>query len=349
MKTIIQTSIFIFAWLLGPPKVFAQACPACSNPALQSSEKLEAGFDTISKGAFRTTLNITNGFNYQGGHPNWKGLSTESLITEVPLHNHIVSLDFIRSEIAFEYAIKTNWTAWLRIPYDIKIQTAIVEFVNPVTEFEKEAILRNRDIHHRTENYTGISDMRLLLSRCFNSFLSKRGRLDLAFGTSLPVGKTEENPLEATRQSLKHLHIQFGTGTFDPLLELHYAIGLTDELSLAAFTINKISFYQNSKNYQGPFESTSGLSFGYKLSNWLRPRLTLANFSQTRAKWDGEKDPNSGLISYNLTANLTLVLKNGLTITPGYRHPLTQRTLSDEGDAFEYGPTFLLNASFLFQ
>ena len=147
MKTIIQTSIFIFAWLLGPPKVFAQACPACSNPALQSSEKLEAGFDTISKGAFRTTLNITNGFNYQGGHPNWKGLSTESLITEVPLHNHIVSLDFIRSEIAFEYAIKTNWTAWLRIPYDIKIQTAIVEFVNPVTEFEKEAILRNRDIH----------------------------------------------------------------------------------------------------------------------------------------------------------------------------------------------------------
>lgn len=327
---------------------FSQACPACSNPALQSSEKLEAGLDTLHKGAIRLTLNATNGFNYQGGHPNAKGLSPDGQVIDIPLHNHIVNLDFVRTELALEYTFKTNWSVWLRVPFDIKMQTASVEFVEPVTEYEKEAILRNRDIHHRTENYSGISDMRLLFSHRFNGFLSKKGRLDLAFGTSLPVGKTEEDPLEAKKQSIKHLHIQFGTGTFDPLLELHYAIGFTDKLSLAVFTINKISLYENSKKYQAPFETTSGFSFGYKATNWLIPRLTFANFSQTWAKWDNENDPNSGLISYNLTANLTFKLKNGLTITPGYRLPISQQTLSDEGDAFEYGQTFTLNASMLF-
>jgi hypothetical protein len=60
-------------------------------------------------------------------------------------------------------------------------------------------------------------------------------------------------------------------------------------------------------------------------------------------------DPNSGLVSWNLTLNLTFFLKNGLTLTPGYRLPLSQRTLDDRGDTFEYGPTFLLNVSRPFQ
>ncbi|MBI1342442.1 MAG: hypothetical protein GC171_05865 [Terrimonas sp.] len=330
------------------PKIYAQACPACSNPALQSSEKLEAGLDTLHKGAFRITLNATNGFNYRGGHPNQRGLSPDGRVIEVPLHDHQVNLDFLRTELALEYTFASNWAVWLRLPYDIKMQTASVAFVNPVTEYEKEAILRNRDIHHRTENYTGISDLRLLAARRFIGFLSPKGRLDLAFGTSLPIGKTEQNPLLLGREGKKHLHIQFGTGTFDPLLELHYAMGVSNQLSFAFYTINKISLYRNSKTYQGPFETTTGFSFGYKATNRLTPRLTFANFSQSQAKWNGEKDPNSGLVSWSLTGSLTVRFKNGLTLTPGYRYPVAQKALSGDGDTFKYGPTFTLNVSFMF-
>ncbi len=324
---------------------FGQACPACSNPALQSSEKLEAGLDTLYSGALRATLNLTNGFDYQGGHPNFKGLSPEGEVIAVPLHNHLVELDFLRTELSLEYTFKRNWSAWLRIPLDVKMQTASVEFPEPVTPLEQEAILRNRDIHHRNENYSGISDLRLLFAHRLNGFLFKTGRLDFALGSSLPTGKTEENPLTAAAEGAKHLHIQFGTGTFDPLLELHYSANLTSRLALAVFTINKIPFYENPKGYKAPLETTSGLSVGYRLNDWLSPRLTFANFSQSRAKWDGVHDPNSGLISYNLTANLTFFLKNGLIISPGYRLPLTQKTLDEQGDTFEYGPTFLLNVS----
>lgn len=345
---LISILLVVAASILGNAILNAQGCPACSNPALQSSEKLEAGLDTLKKGAFRVTLNVTNGYDYQGGHPHVHGLSPEGQEIEVPLHEHVVELDFVRTELSWEYTFKSNWSLWLRVPFDTKMQDASINFVDPVTEYEKEAIFRNRDIHHRTETYSGMSDLRLLVAHRFNGFLSPKGRLDLAFGISLPVGKTEEDPLKAGDEGRKHLHIQFGTGTFDPLLELHYAMRLTDRLSLAIFTINRISIYQNHRTYQGPFETTSGFSFGYKAAKWLTPRLTFANFSQTQAEWDGTTDPNSGLISYNVTANLTFKLKNGLTITPGYRLPVTQRTLANEGDTFEYGPTLTLNASFLF-
>jgi hypothetical protein len=335
--------------LLASSEVYSQGCPACSNPALQSSEKLEAGVDTLYKGTFRTTLNVINGYNYQGGHANNHGLSPDGNVIEVPLHNHIVDLDFVRSEFSFEYTFKTNWTGWLRVPYDVKMQTASIEFVKPLTSYEQGAILRNRDIHHRTENYSGLSDFRLLVAHRINGVLSKKGRLDFAFGTSLPIGKTEDDPLKAKNEGEKHLHIQFGTGTFDPLLEFHFVTSLTKKTSFGLFTINKFPFYQNGKTYQAPVETTSGISLGYKLKDWLSARTTIANFSQGFAKWDGTNDPNSGLISYNLSASLNFKLKNGLMITPGYRLPLYQKTLLDEGDTFEYGQTFLLNLSYLFE
>ena len=343
-----QPIIFIIALIICTSETFSQGCPACSNPALQSSEKLEAGLDTLKKGNFRATLNVTNGFDYQGGHPHDKGIAQNGQEIIVPLHEHVVELDFGRTELSLEYTFKTNWTVWLRVPFDIKMQKASITYVETVTQYEQSAILRNRDIHHRTENYMGLSDFRLLFAHRINGLFSKKGRLDFAFGTSLPIGKIEENPLKLGEEAQKHLHIQFGTGTFDPLLELHYAMGLTDKFSLALFTINKVSLYQNSKKYQGPFETTTGFSFGYRKTNWLTSRLTFANFTSTWAKWDGKNDPNSGLMSYSLTANLTFNLKNGLAITPGYRHPVAQQTLSDKGDTFKYGPTFLLNISHKF-
>ncbi len=327
---------------------FAQACPACSNPALQSSEKLEAGIEPLSPKAFRLTLNITNGFDYQGGHPNTEGLGPNGEEVSTPPYDHIVSLDFLRAEFSFEYTFQPNWSVWLRIPYDIKAQTATIRFLEPVTPYEQEAILRKKEIHHRTETYTGISDLRFLLSRRILGFLSPSGRLDVAFGVSLPVGKTEGNPLTAGEQGRKHLHIQFGSGTFDPLFEFHYAVPLGQQFALALYSINKFPLYSNDKGYQAAIETTSGLGLSYHLSDGLVLRTTFANFSQTQAEWSGVKDPNSGLISFNATANLTFKLKNGLALTPGYRFPLYQRTLSEEGDTFTYGPTFLLNMSYLF-
>jgi len=348
MKIKSNTIFGFLVLILLPLNLFSQACPACSNPALQSSEKLEAGIDTLYQGAFRITFNATNGFDYQGGHLNSKGLSQSGQSIDVPLHEHIVELDFVRTELSLEYSFKNNWTVWLRMPYDVKIQNTSVNYLEPVTQDEQESILRNRDIHHRNETYSGFSDVRLLVAHRINSFLFKNGRLDFALGTTVPIGKIENNPLVAGQNGEKHLHIQFGSGTFNPLFEFHYVVGLSNRFSLAFYSINKLPFYKNNKGYKAALETTSGIGIGYRFNNWFFVRSTFANFSQGQAKWNGIKDPNSGLISFNSTANLTFKLKNGLSITPGYRFPISQRTLSDVGDTFAYGPTFVLNVSYLF-
>jgi len=348
MKKGLIGSLIMLLFIGVPLLVKGQACPACSNPALQSSEKLEAGLDTLEAGSFRLTMNVTSGSNYQGGHPNSKGLNDNGVIITTPLHQHTVSLDFLRTEINVEYTFKTNWSLWLRVPYDIKKQEASVDFTEQATELEKQFILNNRDIHHRTETYAGLSDLRLLMSHRINGFLGKNGRLDMAFGASLPIGKTEENPLVAGDNGLKHLHIQFGSGTFDPLFELHYANSITAKTSLALYTINKFPFYSNQLNYKSAVETTSGVSIGHRISDWLSARGTLASFSQGYAKWNGENDPNSGLVSFNGNIGLTFYAPDGLLLSPGYRFPISQSTLSKEGDTFEYGATFLLNVSYLF-
>lgn len=128
-------------------KLFAHACPACSNPALQSSEKLEAGMDTLYQGAFRATLNITNGFDYQGGHFSDHGLSPEGKVIEVPLHEHIVELDFVRSELALEYTFATNWTVWLQCRMMRKYKPPGLILLNPLP-------ILNKNPSYTTEIFT---------------------------------------------------------------------------------------------------------------------------------------------------------------------------------------------------
>jgi len=322
----------------------AQACPACSNPALQSSERLEAGLDTLKPGNLRISINLTSGFDYQGGHPNNRGLTTDNILTAVPNHEHLVGLDFLRFETSLELTVRQNWTLWFRIPYDIKSQKADIFFPNAVTEEENQAILRNRDIHHRNETYQGISDLKMLISRRINGVMGRKGRLDVAIGLSVPTGKVQSNPLAAGDIGEKHLHIQFGAGTFDPLLELHYATFLSGRWSFGAYTINRISLYENDMGYQGSAETTTGVSLGYQHRPWVSFRGTFANFTQSSAQWEGKEDPNSGLFSFNGSLTTTFTL-NKVFVSPGYRFPIYQRTLSSEGDTFEYGPTFTLNVS----
>ncbi len=123
----------------------------------------------------------------------------------------------------------------LRVPYDIKDQEASVGFIEPALEEEKKAMLRNGNIHHRTETYRGLSDLMLLATYDKQALFRAGDSLKISAGTTLPTGKTEENPFELGDKGREHLHIQFGTGTFDPLLEANYGIPLARKFRLGGW------------------------------------------------------------------------------------------------------------------
>ena len=276
------------------------------------------------------------GFSFEGGHDVDDGV--------LPLHRHEVSLDYSRIELETEYAFAPRWSAILRVPYEIKDQNAQIVLVGSAGQSERDAMQDNMDLHHRNETYAEISDLMLLATYRKSNLIRDGDSLKIGFGTSLPTGATEVDPFKAGAAGNQHLHIQFGTGTFDPLLELNYNIPLTKRFSVSGYALGRFPLYENSKNYRGPLEVTTGLYGGYSLTDWLNLHTNLMVYYQSFAHWDGLRDENSGLVATSGMLGATATIWKKTRVGLDIRLPFTQRTLGD-GDAFEQGLTFLFSVS----
>src|SRR5262245_2451598 len=94
-----------------------------------------------------------------------------------------------------------------------------------------ELDLDYQNIHHRDQTLVGFGDPQLLLHTGFGfAPLHIGGRA----GVSIPIGKTEPDPYRLGAEGLPHQHLQFGTGTFDPLLGIDLALDFSS-WSIASF------------------------------------------------------------------------------------------------------------------
>ena len=92
-------------------------------------------------------------------------------------------------------------------PYEIKSQDASIPDIDSVDDPEmKNAMLRNQDIHHRNATYRGVSDMDLLLGYTKHGILGKNDMLTAKLGTTIPFGKTEEDPVGARRYGESNIY-----------------------------------------------------------------------------------------------------------------------------------------------
>lgn len=241
-----------------------------------------------------------------------------------------------------------NWKVRFSIPYAIKSQDASVEEIEPTSPAERRTILANQNIHHRDETYRGFSDFSLQLSHIRRGIVRDSDRFTVSFGTSVPIGKTEHDPFKRGDAGLKHLHIQFGTGTFNPLAEVHYGTPLFRNFSMATSISGQFPFYENSKTYRGATEVTSIAEVKYQLFDWLTLHTAYLGFYQSYAYWDSERDINSGLVLNAGLFGATLNTAYSLPVRLSVMLPFHRRTLSDEGDAFEPGQTVSLTISRVF-
>ena len=288
---------------------------------------------------------MLRGFDSDGGHLETQGLSPTRQVVKSPLHRHLVSLDFLRLDLGVQYSIANNWKVMLSIPYAIKDQDASIEEIEPTSPRDREAILANQDIHHRDETYRGFSDFSLLFSHRRLGILRDSDYLVGSLGSSILIGKTEEDPFALGDTGLEHLHIQFGTGTFNPLAELHYGTPLFGDFSLNASVRGQFPFYENNKTYRGSVELTSTAEVKYDLFDWLAFHAAYLGFYQSYAHWNGEQDINSGLILNAGLFGAKFDAGYGVPVRFSVMLPFHRRTLSDEGDAFKLGPTVSLTMS----
>jgi hypothetical protein len=310
---------------------------------------------------FQSTFSMMRWFDAQGGHFETKGISPDGEVIGVPRHRHQVTLNIFRVDVGLKYHLNSQWMVEANIPYETKTQEATIEELPkyPLTPLELQAIERNRDIHHRNETYIGLADSDIFLGYRTQGVLIENDFLMARIGTTLPFGKTEEDPWKLGDAGLEHLHIQFGTGTFNPITDLHYSLRVYKGLGANASIRGKFPFYENSKTYRGSRELTYTGGLNYRLNNWLSFQAGYLGIYQSFAYWAGEVDKNTGLLfgmaSFGASVRTPYNIPLSLTVTL----PLHQKTLYDdsaalrdgtyeERDAFEFGPLVSLTTLYAF-
>ena len=298
-------------------------------------------------------------FDAQGGHLETKGISTEGKVVDVPLHRHHVKLNTFRIDIGLRYQYNSQWLLEANVPYETKIQEATIEEVDPLTDAQRKAIERNQNIHHRNETYIGPRDPDVSLGYRTQGILVENDSLIARIGTTIPFGKTEEDPWKLGDAGLKHLHIQFGTGTFNPIADLHYSFRVYKKLGANASIRGKLPFYENSKTYRGSREVTYTAGLNYRLNDWISFQTGYLGFYQSFAYWAGEQDINSGLRFSMASFGASVATPYNIPLSLAVMLPVQQETLYDdsdalldgvyeERDAFEFGPLVSLTALYAF-
>lgn len=225
-------------------------------------------------------------------------------------NQHFVELDWWRTELDLLYGFSKDWDVELDIPYDVKDVNARYELPDG-TEFNNP----EGDLHHRDERLEGFSDLKLFANYRPGGVLLKDDRLHVGLGVSLPIGETESDPWKLGDQGLKHQHIQFGTGTFDPLLRLDYYV-LANPVGFLASVNLQAPLYENRHGYKGSTQADFTLGPRVQLADWMVLGASYVASYQTRAYWEGDPDENSGYFLQGVGMNAAIRLAPGVNLIP---------------------------------
>ncbi len=176
------------------------------------------------------------------------------------------------------------------------------------------------DIHHRDETLTGPGDAwATLVAGGGIDAWSIGGRA----GVSIPLGRTVENPFELGRRGLVHQHIQFGTGTWDPVAG--FSIGrrfgptLVVGNVLARFVIS-----ENEHGYRAGNRYQTGLTADRGLGGPWRVYTGLRLVHEEAERWSGvvEEEGNLGRTDLLAAAGLARRIGRAGAVTLAVNVPL---------------------------
>ncbi len=181
------------------------------------------------------------------------------------------------------------------------------------------------DLHHRNETLAGLGDPWLLgrwNGTPWGTMLTAR------LGVSLPLGRTEANPFALGAQGKRHQHIQFGSGTVDPVagFDLSRAFG---KVQLAGYAQGQMAVYENEHGFRAGLRVLTGLQAGRRLWGALSGALGGDVQHEGAERWDGRIQQDGSLGRTEILAGASLVHGAGATSigltarVPVWRHLVT--------------------------
>jgi hypothetical protein len=233
-----------------------------------------------------------------------------------------VKLDWTRIELDLAVPISDSIDLELQVPYDIKDVKARYELPDG-TPFDNPL----GDLHHRTEKLEGVSDFKLYWNFNVDGWR-------LSAGLNLPVGRIEPDPYALAALGLRHEHIQFGTGTCDPLARVSRLFHVVEGLDFNIAAGTQVPLVENRHGYRGPPMVDFSAGPRVQITDWLGVTAGYSALYQGRAYWSGFPDPNTGYLIQGFQASLPIRIEPGILIVPNLFRAFDTH-LRDGGDAFE--------------
>lgn len=266
---------------VSPP---AQACAGCSNPNLPTArghaEQSRAGQLSVTLNFAATTMRVVHSEHC----PDIGPICAER--DEPPqLHDQRFWVGELRPLL--DYAFTEHFGVEAQLPFRYTNTSIVFRRLNG-DAFEPDYL----NIHHRNETLTGIGD----------PWLSARGSWTLASvqlnaraGVALPLGRTEENPFALGENGQPHQHVQFGTGTFSPVVSVDARLPL-GTVDLNAYGQTQLFLYENGLGYRAGDRFSGGLSVAPKLGLPVGLAVGADVVNEQPERWDGriQQDGNVG-------------------------------------------------------
>ncbi len=197
-------------------------------------------------------------------------------VTDIPEHMHDQRIAWFRLDPTLHVGLGDGWQVSAQVPVDLRAVTVAYETMDGAPYDPPYA-----DIHHRQEVVAGPVDSVILLRR----YASSRHRvLGGAIGTSLPIGKTEEDPFRLASEGRTHQHLQLGTGSFVPVLAVDLVVS-GPRWGVAVWGMGRTPLYANAKGYRPPFTATLGGGPSYRLTPDLQLLASAEATAESAERW----------------------------------------------------------------
>ena len=279
-------------------------------------------------------------------------MDAEGNVIDVPGHVHDVTLDLFRVVMQFDYTFDEPWAIRARLPLESRTRTSSISQIDPsATPEQIEAMERNLQIHHPSEMLTGFGDMEVLLGWHAHDFGVEMGSLAIAVGSTLPIGKTEDNPYDLGDDGEAHEHIHFGSGTFDPILELFYSRPVGEDSIFSIYGQGRFPNAVSGKGFKGSQLIQGGFGIVSPLGEvgpWENLNGLLGVFVQDMgpAYWDGLEDPNTGFQNVSLQLGVSWRDESMKSWNLSLVLPLSVDSTSGPEETYDPGPVINLSIGY---
>lgn len=314
MRTLLTLAVCLTTGAL--PRL-AAACAGCRNPNLPitrlSTIQLAPGQVRASAVLSATTLNVI----HEAGCAD--PANCHDLPVQPPFrHDQNIYPGELRA--VGELGLSREWGIEAHLPF--RVTNTTIRYTDlsgaPYQPLDPEA-------HHRNETLAGVSDPWLLAR--WGGLLAGVA-VSARAGTTIPLGHTEPDPFALGAQGQRHQHIQFGNGTFDPLLVLDVTrkVGRVD---VGVYGQAQLTLYENSKGFRAGNRLFTGAQVGMLAFGKMTVAFGLDVLSERPERWQGKVQQDGNLGRTELLGGVSLTRPLGSTVAslvarfPLYRHIVT--------------------------